>query len=160
VNAPTTLRRNGRRRVIEILVFSFKKAVVDLVKFVAENLLRRLIAVRRGVRCEEYSVLILVKKLSRHTRLAAEFTNACCDVNVHVWITIETLGDVGQVLRVGRVKGDEVSLRMSLYDTVSRLLQLRVAGKVLAVERPVGMRAQLFISFVETVRGQEKRFGI
>src|ERR1051325_5207347 len=54
----------------------------------------------------------------------------------------------------------EVRLWVSLDDTIPRLLKLHVAGKILAVKRPVRMRAQLFIAFIKTVCRQEERIGI
>src|SRR6266850_5468073 len=39
VDPPPPLRRHGRRRIVEVFVFGLKKAVVNLVKLVIEDLL-------------------------------------------------------------------------------------------------------------------------
>src|ERR1051325_806340 len=61
---------------------------------------------------------------------------------------------------IRRMQRYEVRLWVSLDDTISRLLKLHVGGKILAVKRPVGMCAQLFITFIETICRQEERIGI
>ena len=72
INPPASLRWYRRWRVVEILILRLKKTVVNLVKFVSENLLWGFIAVRRRISSKQYSILILVEKLSRHSRLPAE----------------------------------------------------------------------------------------
>src|ERR1700679_893703 len=46
---------------------------------------------------------------------------------------------------------------MSSDDPVTRIEQLGDAGKVAAIEGPVGMMAEFLIAFVEAVRGREER---
>src|SRR5262245_4283588 len=122
INAPTSLRGNWRWRIIEVLIFGFKKSVIDLVKLIAENLLWRFIPMRRRVCCKQDSVLILVEELSSHSRLATKFTDARRDINVHIWITVQRLSDSRQVFRICVVQSNQVCLRVSLHDAISRLL--------------------------------------
>src|SRR5690242_17764839 len=81
VDLPAALRRNLRRRVIEVLIVALEEAVVDLVQGIAKYLLGKLIAVGSSVRAEHDPVLILIEKPAGGTRLAAEFANAGSDVN-------------------------------------------------------------------------------
>src|SRR5215475_364124 len=48
VDPPAPLRGHRRRRVVEVLVLSFKKTEVDLVELAAENLLGGIVSVRDG----------------------------------------------------------------------------------------------------------------
>jgi hypothetical protein len=41
INTPTSLRRDGRRDVVEVLVIGFEEPVIDLVQVIAEELLGR-----------------------------------------------------------------------------------------------------------------------
>src|ERR1051326_4984168 len=75
VNSPSPLRGNRRRRVVEILILGFQKAVINLIQGIDKNLLRRIRSVRHRVCSKKNPILISVKKLSRHPRLSAEFTD-------------------------------------------------------------------------------------
>src|ERR1051325_2090141 len=151
VNAPAALRRNRRGRVIKILVFRFQKPVIDFVQLIAEDLLRRLVAVRRRVRRKQNSVLVLVEELARHARLPAELADARGNVNIHVWITIQTLGNVRQVLRIRGVQRDKFRARMTLNHTIARFLKFGITRKVAAVKGPIRVRAEFLVTFVEAI---------
>src|SRR5260370_27821744 len=69
-NPPPALRWNRRRRVVEVLILGFEKAIVDFVQCIAEGLLRCAGAGAR-VGAEQDAVLIPVEELSRGARLAA-----------------------------------------------------------------------------------------
>jgi hypothetical protein len=56
--------------MVEILVFGFEEPIVDFVKLVSENFLRRNRSVRNRVRSEENAILILVEEFAG---LAAQF---------------------------------------------------------------------------------------
>src|SRR5215471_2090277 len=161
VDPPAPLRGNGRRRVVKILIFAFKKPVVDLIQCVAEDLLRRIRSVRHGIGSKQYAVLIPVKKLPRSPRLTAELADSGSQFDAGVRKTVETVADVCQILGVvPHMQQDEVRLRMARENPVSGLQELGVAREVLAVKRPVRVIVQFFESFVEPVGGQKERFGI
>src|SRR6202521_1126803 len=71
VNPPTPLRRHGCGCIIEVFVIGFKKAVVDLVKLIIEDLLGRVRSLGNGIRSKKNSILISLEELSGHTRLAS-----------------------------------------------------------------------------------------
>src|SRR5579863_6359709 len=140
VDSPAALRRRGRRRVIEVLILTFEEAKVDLVELVAENLLWRLEAAWDGVRAEQDAILILVEKLARCARLASELADARGNVDVQVGITIEALGDEGEILRVAaHVQSDELRVRVAFDHAIARRQQFGVGREVAVVERPVGV---------------------
>src|ERR1700751_5197992 len=71
IDAPSSLRRNPCGRIVEVFVFRFEKAVVDFVKLVVEDLLRKCVAVWSGVGGEQDAVLVLVEEFLRRKGLAA-----------------------------------------------------------------------------------------
>src|SRR5690242_13153155 len=97
IDAPTSLRWNFRRSIVKILVFCLEKTVIDFVKFVVEYLLRKFVAMRRGVGREQDAVLVLVEKLLRCVRLASELSDPSRHVHVHVRKAVEVLGNVLQI---------------------------------------------------------------
>src|SRR4029077_16077914 len=106
VNPPASLRRYLRWSIVEVFILGFQKAIVDLIQLIVEHLLRELVTMRRRVGRKQNPVLVLVEKLSRSKRLAAEFSDASRHVHVHVRKPVEVLGDILQVLReVAEVQG-------------------------------------------------------
>src|SRR5918993_808135 len=160
VNLPAPLRGFGRRGVVEVLVLGLKEPVVDFVQLVAEDLLRRLEAVGHGVGAEENSVLIPVEELTRGAGLAPKLADARADLDRGVPVAVEPLRDPRQVFGVADVQVDEVRARVARDDAVARLVQLAVRGEVVAVERPVGVRAQLLVALVVLVGREEERLGV
>src|SRR6267142_4536605 len=69
VDAPTSLWRFCRGRVVEVLVFSFQEPVVDVIQLLSKDLLRGVETSRHGISTEHDSVLILLKELARRARL-------------------------------------------------------------------------------------------
>src|SRR6185295_14141936 len=61
---------------------------------------------------------------------------------------------------VAHVQDDKVSLRMPGNDAISRFQQLRIARKIVAVKRPVGVIVELIKALIEPIRGQKKSFGV
>src|SRR5882724_11568115 len=106
---------------------------------------------------EKNPVLIFVEELTRSARLATEFSDARCEIDEHVWIAVEILRDILQIFReVAYVQDNKLRLRVPGDDTVPRREQLVVAGKVSAMERPVRMIVEFFVTFVEAVGWQEE----
>src|SRR6185369_50628 len=118
VNAPATLRWNGRGRIVEILILRLEKAIIDLIQLVAEDLLRCFNAMRCGICRKQNPVLILVEELARHAWLSTQLADTSRDIDVHVRVTIETLRNIRQIFRIRRVKCDELCARVSLNHSV------------------------------------------
>src|SRR5579863_6280055 len=55
---------------------------------------------------------------------------------------------------------DKLSTRMAGKNPIASFQQLRVAGKVLPMKRPVWMIVQFLETFVEPVNGQEERLRV
>src|ERR1035438_2723526 len=52
---------------------------------------------------------------------------------------------------IGNVQADELSLRMTRNYAIARRQQLRLGRKILPIERPVRMMAQLFPALVKAI---------
>src|SRR5882724_3749064 len=110
VNFPSTLRRNFRRSIVKVLVFTLQETEIDFVELVVENLLRVFITMRRCVRREKDTILIFVEELARGSRLASQLSNARRNVDVHVREAIEAFRYVLQIFReIPSVKNNEGS---------------------------------------------------
>src|SRR5262249_1434168 len=93
VNPPAALRSNRCGRVIEVFILGFQKPVIDLVEGVAKRLLWRTRA-GAGVGSEHDAVLISVEKTTRRPRLAPQFPDTRCDIDVHVGMAVQALRNV------------------------------------------------------------------
>src|SRR6266481_10112444 len=138
IDPPAPLWRYFRRSVVKILILGFQKAVINLIQFVIEHLLRKLFAVRGCIRTKQDAVLIFVKKLPGSTRLPPQFADPCCSVHGHIGKSIEVVGYVLQVFgKITDMQGDKLRFWMFGKNAVSGFQQFRVAWKVTAVEGPV-----------------------
>src|ERR1700733_1388756 len=99
INLPPSLRWGFRGRVIEVLIIGLEESIINLVEFVVENLLRKLVTVRRSVRSKQNPVLILVEESPRSPRLPPQLANTRSDVNVHVRKAVEAFGYIGKIFR-------------------------------------------------------------
>src|SRR5579859_1428155 len=161
INPPPSLRRHLRRRVIEILVFGFQKPVIDLVQQVSEDLLRRISPVRNGVGSKQDSILIFVKELSGHARLAPKLSDAGAHLHVHIRKAIHAFAHVRKIFGViPHVKNNELRLGMALQNAVARFQNFRVAWKILPMKRPIRMIVQFLEALVEAIDGQKESFRI
>ncbi len=102
-------------------------------------------------------ILILIEESARHAWLASQFANACSDIDMHVGMTVETLGNVAEVFRFRHMQTDKFRARVAAHHVAPGFLQFAVARQTLAVVTPIGVRVQLFPAFVEPVDGKEKR---
>src|SRR5215207_8008189 len=145
VNLPAPLPRRVRG-VVEILVRRLKKAEVESVHLLLGD----------EVRAEENAVAVVDEELARRVGLAAEFGGARADVHVKVRVLFEPARDLREALgALGDVRADETRARVAREDAVALLQQLGLR-EVRAVERPVGVRAQLLVALVEAVYGLEE----
>src|SRR5436305_2233167 len=95
---------------------------------------------RRRVRAEQNPVLILVEEPPSCTRLPPQFSNPRGNVYRHVRESIQIFRNIPQVLgKVPYMQYDELRFGMSPKDSITRLQQLRVAGEIVIVKRPIGM---------------------
>src|ERR1041385_2932672 len=157
IDFPAALRRNLGWSVIEILIIGFKETIVDLVQLVVEDLLRKLIAMERRVCAEKNAVLIFVEEAACTPWLPPKFADPGGNINAHVWKAVEVLGDISKIFgEVANVKHKELGFRMTRENTIAGLKQLCISGKVVIVERPVGVIVQLFVTLIEAVSWREK----
>src|SRR5207244_2193206 len=120
-------------------------AVVDPIQVLAEHLLRRFRAERDGVCAKQDAILIPVEESSRRSRLSSEFADACADLDVNVRESVERVADRLQVFGpVADVQRDERRSRVPRKYAIASLEDFSERRKVLVVERPVGMRVELF----------------
>ncbi len=116
---------------------------------------------RHGVGPEEDTVLVSLEELPRSARLAAQLPDARPQLHGHVGELVEGGGHEGQVLGVvAHVEGHEGRLGVAREHAVAGLHDRPVAGKVLPVERPVGVVSELVPALVRAVDGQEERLGV
>src|SRR5947199_4583497 len=115
VNPPSSLRRHGRRCVVEVLVFGFEKPVVDLVKLIVEDLLRRLFSAWNRVGAEHDAVLKALDELVGSSRLSAQFSDAGRNLDVHVGMAVEALRYVLEIFRIRYVQADELCPRVPAH---------------------------------------------
>lgn len=120
VDLPAALGRDWGGRVVEILVFGFEEAVVDVVELVAKDLLRSLDSVGDGVGAEDDAVLILFEELAGGPRLTTELAYSGCDVNVQVGVFVESGAYVAEVFsKVADVKSYEFCFGVASEDSVA-----------------------------------------
>ena len=101
------------------------------------------------------------KNLREASGLAAQLADARPELDRHVREAVEGLAHEAEVLGVvADVEGEELRLRVAGVDAVAGGQDLREAREVLAVERPVGMEAELVVALVEAVDGQEERLRV
>ena len=83
------------------------------------------------------------------------------DIDADVRKAIEHAGDVGEILgMVPDVERHPPRPRVTREQSIARLDDRREAGKVAAVERPVGMVRQLLVALVEPIDRREERLRI
>src|SRR4051812_28667850 len=149
VDPPASLGRDGRGRVIEVLVLRLQEPVVDLVERIVEDLLRVVVAVRRRhrVRAEEDAVLVLLEELPRRARLPAQLADAGPDLDRRVRELVQGLAHEGEVLRVvPDVEEHELGAGMAGEHAVTRGHDLGEGREIVVVEGPVGMMAELVVA--------------
>jgi hypothetical protein len=90
---------------------------------------------RHSIGSKQNSILILFEELPGHARLAAQLSDAGCQLHMHVGKAIHALSHIREILCVvADVKRDELRLGMACQNAVARLQYFSVAWKILPVK--------------------------
>src|SRR5579864_7079225 len=113
---------------VKVLVVGFEEAVVHAIR----------LPVRRRVGAEHDSVLVLDEEPPRGVGLPAELGDARVDVDVHVRVRVEPVGDRREVLAVvGEVGADERGVRVPRDHANALGVQLGTRWEPVTIEEPV-----------------------
>src|SRR5947207_3291998 len=90
---------------------------------------------KKSVDSKSNSILIFLKKLPGHARLAAKLPDASGHLHMHVRKAIHTFRHVGEIFGIiAHMKHNELRLGMAFQNTVARFQNFSVTWKILPIE--------------------------